>query len=519
MFRLGIDIGGTKIQIGILDEEKNLICHKKVYIKDVEDLPGDLRRETELLCRENGICYEDIISCGIGVPGTVSRDGRTLLHAPNIAILPRNMAEQMEESLKIPVSLIQDSRAAAWGEYLCGAGQGMKSVICFTLGTGIGTGIVLNGQIYSGDLGCAGEIGHTPVEENGRSCGCGKRGCLEKYAAGGGLTITACELLGEGKTAEDLFGAAQAGNEKARIEIKRAMELLGSVLVSVVNFISPECLLFSGGLSGQEELYLNPLIDYIKAHCYSAGRIPRIEKARLGEYSPLYGAALVPVEEKKKPRISASIMCADLCNLEKALEEIEKAGIQYIHCDIMDNHFVPNLMLPPEMLNRLREVTDLPFDFHIMTEKPETVIEQLKLQEKDIVSVHYESTPNLQRVLTLVKERGATASAAVNPATPVEALREVLEDVSMVLVMTVNPGFAGQKMVPASIDKIRRLRKMLDGAGRKDIAIEVDGNCSFENVPKMYEAGADMFVAGSSSVFHRGYSVTRGTEKLLALLR
>ncbi len=518
MFRLGIDIGGTKIHIGILDAEKNMVCHKKVYVRDMRNLPEDLRREIELLCRENDICYQDIVSCGIGVPGTVSRDGRSLLHAPNIAILPQNMAERMEGLLEIPVSLIQDSRAAAWGEYLCGAGQEMKSVICFTLGTGIGTGIVLNGQIYAGDLGCAGEIGHTPVKENGRSCGCGKRGCLEKYAAGGGLAITARELLGKGKTAEDLFEAAQAGNEKAQTEIQRAVEILGSVLVSVVNFISPECLLFSGGLSGQEKLYLNPLIDYIRTHCYSIGQIPKIARARLGEFSPLYGAALVPKEEKRKPQLSASIMCADLCDLKKALEEIEKAGIQYVHCDIMDNHFVPNLMLPPEMLNRLREITDLPFDFHIMAENPDTVIEQLKLQEKDIVSIHYESTPHLQRVLALVKERGAKAAVAINPATPVEALGEVLEDVSMVLVMTVNPGFAGQKMIPASIDKIRRLRKMLDGAGQNDIAIEVDGNCSFENVPRMYEAGADMFVVGSSSVFQKEYSVSRGTEKLLALL-
>jgi ribulose-phosphate 3-epimerase len=245
-----------------------------------------------------------------------------------------------------------------------------------------------------------------------------------------------------------------------------------------------------------------------------------IQKAILGELSPLYGAAFIPIKESsvRKPMLSASIMCADILNMEKALTEIKEAGIEYLHCDIMDNHFVPNLMMPMEFLNKLRPATDLPFDFHLMTENPETIIEKLLIKEGDIISIHYESTLHLQRVVTLVKERGARAAVAINPATPISVLEEILPELDMVLIMSVNPGFAGQKIVPTSFEKIRKMRSVLNNCGFCNILIEVDGNCSFENVPRMYEAGADIFVVGTSSVFAKGLTVKEGTEKLLKTL-
>ena len=519
MYKIGIDIGGTKINTGLFEKEtKRLVANKKTYVSDVTNLSQHIKETIDVLCKENGIFVEDIISCGIGIPGTVSADGKKILKAPNISILSENIAEVVEKTLNIPVKLVQDSRAAAWGEYLCGAGKGHNSVVCITLGTGIGTGIVLDGKIYSGALGCAGELGHIPTVENGRECGCGKRGCLEKYCAGRGLDITAKELLGEGKTAIDLFDEVRKGNEEAKRLISEAERMLGAGLTSIVNFLSPDCILFSGGLSEQEELYLNPIIEYIKGSCYMAVKLPEIKKAGLGENSPLYGAAFMPMPEKRKAMLSASIMCADILNMEKALAEIKEAGIEYLHCDIMDNHFVPNMMMPMEFLNKLRPATDLPFDFHIMAEKPETIIEKLVIQDGDIISVHYESTVHLQRVVTLVKEKGAKAAVAINPATPISVLEEILPELDMVLIMSVNPGFAGQKIVETSFEKIRKMRKMLADRSLEDIIIQVDGNCSFENVPKMYEAGADMFVVGTSSVFKSDMSIKEGTEKLLGLL-
>ncbi len=521
MYKIGIDIGGTKINIGLFDAEKKILLkNKKSYIKDITDLPVFIKNEIENICKEANASFSDIVSCGAGIPGTVSDDGKKILKVPNIEALTENFAAELENILLIPVRLVQDSRAAAWGEFLCGEGKGKNCLVCVTLGTGIGTGIVLNGEIFNGALGCAGELGHLPAEENGRACGCGKKGCLEKYCAGGGLDITAEEILGKGYKAADLFDAAAKGSEEAGIAINNAIRILGNGLVSIINLLSPDCLLFSGGLSVQEELYLNPLIEYIKNHCYTAaGRLPHIARAGLGENSPLYGAAFIPIKEKRKHFLSASIMCADILNMDKALSEIENSGIDYLHCDIMDNHFVPNLMLAPELLSKLRKGTSLPFDYHIMAENPETIIEKLDIKEGDFVSVHYESTIHLQRAVSMIKEKGAKAAVAINPATPVSVLDEILPQLDMVLIMSVNPGFAGQKIVPGIFDKITKLKKTLSDKALDNILIETDGNCSFENVPKMYNAGADMFVVGTSSVFKPDMSIKDGVEKLNKCLR
>lgn len=163
-----------------------------------------------------------------------------------------------------------------------------------TLGTGIGTGIVLDGKIYDGALGAAGELGHLPTDRTDRACGCGKVGCVECYSAGKGLDMTAAELLGKGMTSADLFDAAKLGNADALAAIELAVTVLGRALTSAINLLSPECLLLSGGLCEQKTLYLDPLIDYIKEHCYSSDKMPEIKRAALGVLSPLYGAVRAP---------------------------------------------------------------------------------------------------------------------------------------------------------------------------------------------------------------------------------
>lgn len=299
MYRIGIDIGGTKISTGLFNCDGNLLIeNKKEYIKSIKDLRGHIMNTVSELAGNNGISINEIEFCGIGIPGTVSADGKRILKAPNIGILSENLASEAELDLGIPVALIQDSRAAAWGEYLLCEDK-PKVLVCITLGTGIGTGIVINGEIFHGGLGSAGEMGHLPVKDGGRPCGCGKRGCLEKYSAGGGLDISAAELLGEGKTSADLFSEAKGGNEEAIAIISEAVRSLGVGLVSVINLLSPDCILFSGGLSLQKELYVDPLIEYVKKHCYSAGRLPTMRPAQLGESAPLYGAALMPIGNRR----------------------------------------------------------------------------------------------------------------------------------------------------------------------------------------------------------------------------
>lgn len=519
MYRLGVDIGGTKVNVGIFSADGTALASKKMLVAEIDDISEAIYAAAAELAQTSGISLDEIDGCGVGIPGTVSEDGRRIIKAPNIAVLSEDLAKKIERRLGMPVSLVQDSRAAAWGEYLFGGGKGKKCVVCIALGTGIGCGIVMNGEILNGSLGSAGEVGHIPAVPGGRACGCGKSGCVEKYSAGGGLDITARELLGTDKNAVDLFAEAEKGNSDASEAIASAVRMLGNAVVSVINLLSPDCILFSGGLLKQRKLYIEPLTEYIKEHCYSAGKIPELLPAALGEAAPLAGAAFIPIKSRRRPILSASIMCADFLHLGAALEEIEASGIEYLHCDIMDNHFVPNLMLPPELLNKLRAKTGLPFDYHIMAENPEGIIERLDIRENDIVSVHYESTKHLQRAISLIKQKKARACAAINPATPIEALSEVLGELDFVLVMTVNPGFSGQKMTPGSIDKISRLRKMLDERGYESIRIEADGNCSLENAPKMYSAGADILVVGTSSVFRSGISIREGTQGLLEILR
>ena len=294
MYRLGLDIGGTKINVGIIryeGGEAEVLALRTLAVKSVGNVFEDVKAEVLNACSEKGIAYSDIESCGVGVPGTVSADGRRILKAPNIAILSEDFADKLSGTLEIPVTMVQDSRAAAWGEYLCGGGRGTDTLVCITLGTGIGTGIVIGGKIYHGGLLAAGELGHLPVVANGRPCGCGKRGCLEKYCAGGGLDITAREVLGEGKTAKDLFLAAKEGNSDAKNAIDNAVVILGNAIVAAINLMSPNAVLFSGGMSKQSD-FLHDVIAYAREHCYSSGELPKMEEAKLGELAPLVGAAL-----------------------------------------------------------------------------------------------------------------------------------------------------------------------------------------------------------------------------------
>ncbi|MBR3965945.1 MAG: ribulose-phosphate 3-epimerase [Clostridia bacterium] len=219
-----------------------------------------------------------------------------------------------------------------------------------------------------------------------------------------------------------------------------------------------------------------------------------------------------------KNKISPSMMCADALNLGSTLKEFEENGIEYLHIDIMDGTFVPNFTLGTDYCKILKNATSIPLDIHLMIEKPEERLDWFPIGENDMVSVHAESTKHLQKVLRAIKDKGAKAFAALNPATPICFLEEVLDDIDGVLIMTVNPGFAGQKLVPQTLDKITRVRKLLDENGKKASEIEVDGNVSFENAEKMKKAGADIFVAGTSSVFKKDLTLTNGIIKLRSFI-
>lgn len=213
-----------------------------------------------------------------------------------------------------------------------------------------------------------------------------------------------------------------------------------------------------------------------------------------------------------KKLLSASLMCADLLNLEKAIKELEKANIDYLHIDIMDGSFVPNITLGFDLINSIKKATDIPLDIHMMVYDPAKFIERMNLTENDIVSVHYESDIHIHRTLELIKNKGCKTGLAINPGTPVENVKNLTDYIDMLLVMTVSPGFAGQKIFKGADKKVIEARKLLTEWGYADTLIQVDGNISLENGKKMYDSGADIFVLGTSSLFLKDKSLENAAK-------
>ena len=205
-------------------------------------------------------------------------------------------------------------------------------------------------------------------------------------------------------------------------------------------------------------------------------------------------------EQSGKVRIAPSLMCADLCHLAASMRRLEGCGADLFHIDVMDAHFVPNMPMGLETVRQARSKTNIPFDAHLMVENNDFFVEKLAEIGVQQISVHPESAVHLDRTLALIRQHGILAGVALNPTTPLSALDYALERMDFVLLMMVNPGFAGQELVPSGIRKIGDCRAYLDRHGL-DIPIEVDGNVSLENIPRMVAAGAEILVAGTSSIF------------------
>ncbi len=198
--------------------------------------------------------------------------------------------------------------------------------------------------------------------------------------------------------------------------------------------------------------------------------------------------------------IAPSILAADFARLGEGIAAVERGGATLLHVDVMDGHFVPNISIGVPVVASLRKATRLPLDVHLMIESPETYIPAFAEAGADMISVHEEATPHLNRALSLIREHGCKPGAVINPATPVASLSEVFGMVDHILVMSVNPGFGGQKFIPAALGKIRELKRVRESYNHS-FRIEVDGGIGLENVAELVRAGAEILVAGTS-VFH-----------------
>ena len=195
--------------------------------------------------------------------------------------------------------------------------------------------------------------------------------------------------------------------------------------------------------------------------------------------------------------LAPSLLSADFVRLAEEIARVEAAGADWLHLDIMDGHFVPNLTFGPPVVAAIRKITKLPLDVHLMVTNPADLVEQFAAAGADWLTVHVETEPHLHRLVNRIRELGVKPAVTLNPATPVAQLDEILSEVDMVLVMSVNPGFGGQKFIPASLAKISRLKEKLSQIGRP-VLIEVDGGVNETTAPQLVQAGADVLVAGSA---------------------
>ncbi|MCF8466247.1 MAG: ribulose-phosphate 3-epimerase [Sneathiella sp.] len=205
---------------------------------------------------------------------------------------------------------------------------------------------------------------------------------------------------------------------------------------------------------------------------------------------------------RKPVRIAPSILAADFAKLGEEVRAVTEAGADYIHVDIMDGHFVPNISFGPAVTKSVRGYTDIPFDCHLMISPVDPYIGEFVDAGANIITVHQEAGAHLHRSLQLIRSHGIKAGVSLNPATPATALEHVMDEIDLILVMSVNPGFGGQKFIASQLNKIRTLRGMIDASGR-DIDLEVDGGINAKTAPLVIEAGADLLVAGSA-VFNGG---------------
>lgn len=216
----------------------------------------------------------------------------------------------------------------------------------------------------------------------------------------------------------------------------------------------------------------------------------------------------------EKGKISASIMCSDLLNVERDIHVLEKVGVDYLHVDIMDGHFVPNLTFGPDFVNAIRKITNIPLDIHLLMEHPRVIVRSMDIKTNDIVTIHSECQESVMENVAFIKQKEALFGLALNPDTEVEEVKKYLPYTDVVLLMLIVPGFAGSTLIHGIMDKVERTREYLDSNGFSNIQISVDGSVSCERAAYMKKLGANIFVGGTKGIFKTGLPIEDSVNRL-----
>ncbi|MDF2686470.1 MAG: glucokinase, family [Clostridia bacterium] len=312
MYYIGIDLGGTNIAVGIVTAEGEIISKKSIKTgaeRPFEAIMKDMAECTLSLLKEKNISLDDVKSIGIGTPGSVNTEKGNLVYANNFKYgINVPMRELLQKYINKPVYLGNDANVAALGEVVAGVAKGHKNAVMVTLGTGVGGGIIINGEIYEGQYSAGAEIGHIMLIHNGEQCTCGRKGCWEAYASATGLikqtkaamTAHPDSIMNKMSTIDNVsgrtaFDAARKGDAVAMEVVKEYIEYIAEGLVDMINIFRPEILIIGGGICNEGEYLLKPLREFINTHVYGGNLQPeqKLSIAKLGNDAGIIGAALI----------------------------------------------------------------------------------------------------------------------------------------------------------------------------------------------------------------------------------
>lgn len=313
MYRIGVDLGGTNIATGILDENNKIIGRGKVKTRaprPAAEIFDSIKESVEMAIADAGISIDDVKSIGIGTPGSVNKATGEIEFSNNLQFNNVPAKEMLEARLKKPVFLENDANCAALGEAVAGCGNGVKDFVAVTLGTGVGSGIIIDGKIIRGSNYCGGEMGHMVINVDGIQCNCGRKGCWEKYASATALVSQAVEAMQNNKTSllwktcdgdlnkvegKTIFDALDLGDATAKEVIDRYLYYVSVGIANIINAIQPEIICVGGGISGQGEKILRPIRAHITEERYSIHSTKQtiILPAKLGNDAGIIGAALL----------------------------------------------------------------------------------------------------------------------------------------------------------------------------------------------------------------------------------